>query len=392
MTQKKSSKNYLKQKLSASVFLAWILLGFFSGSALGYLIFQNTDDDVIILSMVYSSEKATWIAETATLFEEYWEERRSQDSSLKKISLDFQPYGTGNSLLALLNGETKPVIWSPASNIWVPLLNTKWSQYTHSEELIAPNFTRLIYSPVVIATWENFYAEHQFKGFNDLHDLIVENPSMVKMAHTDPRSSNSGFMATTMLVSSKLNMDPALMKIENLTQSDLQTWMREFESSAVKYGSSTGFLAKTMIKDGPDSLQIAILYENLVQDYCQAAEETYGQKMVAVYPEEGALFSDHPFCILNADWISEEQRMVAEEYLKFIGQKDIIIKAIATGFRPINTELLNDATVQVVYEQSFNTDHGVTADPTIIKELHPPADGNVIARIPDLWLLTRNSV
>ncbi|WP_371802008.1 substrate-binding domain-containing protein [Candidatus Lokiarchaeum ossiferum] len=392
MTQKKGSKNYLKQKISATVFLAWILFGFFSGSALGYLIFQNSDDDVIKLSMVYSSEKSTWISETAILFQEFWEEKRVQDSSLKKISLDFQPYGSGDSLIALLNGETKPTIWSPASNIWIPLLNAKWSQYKLTDELIVPNFTRLIYSPVVIATWEDFYAEHPFNGLNDLHDLISENPGLVNMAHTDPRSSNSGFMATIMMVSSFLNMDPELMSVENLTQEPLQSWMSELEEAAIFYGKSTGFLGKYMRDQGPDALQIAILYENLVQDYGQAAEERYGQKIIAVYPEEGALFSDHPFCILNTEWVSEDQRMVAEEYLKFIGQKEIITKAISTGFRPINTEFLNDATVHEVYSQSFNADHGVTADPSIILELQPPADGTVIGRIPDLWLLTRNSV
>lgn len=392
MTQKKGSKNYLKQKITASMFLAWIILGFFSGSAIGYLIFQNSDEDVIQLSMVYSSEKSTWISESAILFEEYWEEKRAQDSSLKKISLDFQPYGSGDSLIALLNGETKPTIWSPASNIWVPLLNTKWSQYTLTEDLIVPNFTRLIYSPVVIATWEDFYAEHQFNGLNDLHDLISENPGLINMAHTDPRSSNSGFMATTMMVSSFLDMDPELMSVENLTQDSLQTWMSELESAAIFYGKSTGFLGKYMRDQGPEALQVAILYENLVQDYGQEAEERYGQKIVAVYPEEGALFSDHPFCILNADWVAEDQRMVAEEFLNFLSQKKIITKAISTGFRPINTDLLNDPEVQEVYSQSFNSDHGVTADPSIIKELHPPADGTVIGRIPDLWLLTRNSV
>ncbi len=389
--KKNISKKYLEQKISAGSILFTILLGFMGGAIFGQALFQQNSDNVIPLTMVYSSEKATWIAESAILFQEYWEEKRTQDPTLKAIQLDFQPYGSGDSLIALLNGETKPAIWSPASNIWVPLLNAKWNQMTEKEHIIAPNYTRLIYSPVVIATWENFYQEHPFEGFHDLHDLIVENPGLVKLAHTDPRSSNSGFMTTVMMVSSILDMDPATITIDNLADPVVIQWLSEIESAAVFYGKSTGFLAKYMRDRGPEALQVAVLYENLVQDYSQLAEEKYGQKIIAVYPTEGSLFSDHPFCILDTDWVSEEQKMVANEYLKFLGQKELILKAIQTGFRPIDVNLLDESDIQEVYQLSFNMEHGVTADPGVIIELHPPTDGLVIARIPDLWLLTRNS-
>ncbi len=390
MINEKDTKQYLKQKIQPTTILALILLGFFTGSGMGKILFQDSKENVIQFTMVYSSEKDSWVKETATLFKEYWAEKQAHNSSIKDITLDFQPYGSGGSLIALLNGETKPIVWSPASNLWIPLLNTKWTEYTGKTELIVPEFTRLIYSPVVIATWEKFYDEHPFESMNDLHNIIQENPGLVKMAHTDPRSSNSGFMATIMMVSSKLNMDPTLMTVDNLTNPDLEKWMREFESSAIFYGSSTGFLGRYMKDNGPDELQITILYENLVQDYCLEAEEAFGQKMVSVYPTEGSLFSDHPFCILNADWVSAEQKYVAEEYLDFISRKENIAKAIETGFRPINSSILEDIDIQQIYNQSFNEDHGVTNDPSIIIELETPTDGKVIERIPDLWLLTRN--
>ena len=68
----------------------------------------------------------------------------------------------------------------------------------------------------------------------------------------------------------------------------------------------------------------------------------------------------------------------------------MIKKAISTGFRPINNSLLEDPTIYETYNQSFNEEHGVISDPSLILELFPPTDGTVIARIPDLWLLTRN--
>ncbi|MHA1583920.1 MAG: extracellular solute-binding protein [Promethearchaeota archaeon] len=393
MKQKKQSKKkYLEHKISAATFLIWIILGFTGGSIIGTLIFQDNNSDSITLSVVYSSEKSTWMSEASVLFAKYWEERRANDPSLHPINLDFLPYGSGDSLISLLNGEIKPVIWSPASNIWVPLLNAKWSQSSGNSHLIAPNYTRIIYSPIVLATWENFYQEHPFNGLNDLHDLIQNNPNLIKMAHTDPRSSNSGFMATIMMVSSYLKMNSSQISLNNLTQPNIQQWMKELESSAIFYGKSTGFLGRYMRDQGPEALQVAILYENLIQDFSQTAEEKYGQKMIAVYPEEGAMFSDHPFCILDADWVSPEQKYIAQEFLKFLQSDDLVIKAIQSGFRPINSSYLDNPAIAAVYDESFNMDYGVSNDISIITELKAPDDGNVIARIPDLWLLTRNTV
>jgi Ca-activated chloride channel family protein len=391
----KSQKIYLRNKITASTVLVCIILGFAAGTAFGSIIFAESRNNHILFTVVYSSEKSTWMSEASVLFADYWEEKMALDPSLKPISIDMQPYGSGDMLIALLNGEIKPTIWSPASNIWVPILNAKWSQFSETGEFIAPNYTRIIYSPVVIATWENFLIEHNFTSFHELHDLIENNPTLVHLAHTDPRESNSGFMATVMMVSAYSNPDPTNITtnitLNDLGNPDIQQWMREIESAAILYGKSTGFLGQYMRDGGPDDLQVTILYENVVQDYTLEAEAKFGQKIVAIYPDEGVLFSDHPFCVLEADWVSEEQKMVAYEFLNFLSQKELVIKAISTGFRPFNDSLLLDPDVQTVYNASFNADHGVTNDPGIFTELIPPSDGNVISRIPDLWLLTRNT-
>lgn len=386
------TKEYLKTKLKGSTITFLILIGFVGGTGLGNLIFRESTDDIIQLTFIYSSEKSTWIGETLTEFQDYWESLRAENSSLKPISLDFQPYGSGSSVIALLNSEVKPVIWSPASNLWVPLLNAKWQDVMDTDDVLVNDYDRIIYSPVVMATWEEFNETEDIRGINDLHDYIVENPSEVKLAHTDPRSSNSGFMATIMMVGAKLQMEPDEITLDDISNPEVVDWMEEVESAAVYYGKSTGFLGRYMRDNGPDALTVAFLYENVVQDYCLAAEENHGQKMVAIYPEEGALFSDHPFCILDADWVTDEQRMVAEMYLEFIGQKDLVKLAISTGFRPINNSLLEDPEVAEIYLNAFNSTYGVTSDPSQIYELLPPTDGNIIARIPDLWLMTRNTI
>ena len=74
------TKEYLKTKIKGSTLTFCILLGFIGGSAFGNLIFGASSDDIIQMTFVYSSEKATWIGETLSEFEDYWEELRTEDS------------------------------------------------------------------------------------------------------------------------------------------------------------------------------------------------------------------------------------------------------------------------------------------------------------------------
>jgi Ca-activated chloride channel family protein len=145
------------------------------------------------------------------------------------------------------------------------------------------------------------------------------------------------------------------------------------------YGKSTGFLARYMKSQGPSELNIAFLYENLIRDISSTAT---GGKIIAIYPEEGTLYSDHPFCILNADWITPEQRSVAEAFLNFLNQTETIESALQYGFRPI------DASIPLNPEV-FNYETNGIAFEIDVPELKAPMDGNVLLKIPDLWLLCK---
>ncbi|MFW9819581.1 MAG: hypothetical protein ACFFE5_08220, partial [Candidatus Thorarchaeota archaeon] len=169
------------------------------------------------------------------------------------------------------------------------------------------------------------------------------------------------------------------LTFSNLTDLSNQQWLKEFESSAVVYGTSTGFLARYMKNEGPTALNIALLYENLIRDISSTAT---GGKIIAVYPEEGTLYSDHPFCILNAEWISPQQKIVAESFLDFLNKNETVISALEYGFRPIDPSIPLDPEV-------FNYDTNGIAFNLTVPELSTPVDGDVLLKISDLWLLCK---
>ncbi|MHA1413317.1 MAG: substrate-binding domain-containing protein [Promethearchaeota archaeon] len=372
-----SHKFTVKKKLRGTLIFIFFV-GFIIGSSITSFIL-TAEANAIKISIVYSSEKASWMSIAYTSFLEKW----NNENPDKKIIIDMHPYGSSDSIISILNGEIFPTIWSPASSIWIPFLNTKWAELKGGGSPIVnmDDVVKIIYSPIVIATWEKFNKTYHLKSLSDIRKLNLNSSVNIKMAHTDPRLSNSGFMTTIMALSAAAKKPP-----ENLTMSDLlnstnQQWLREFESSAVMYGKSTGFLARYMKNGGPSALTIAFLYENLVRDISNTAA---GGKVIAIYPKEGTLYSDHPFCILNANWITPEQREVAEAFLKFLNQHDTVVSAMEYGFRPINSSIPLDPNV-------FNYENSGISYNLTIPELQVPTDGNVLLKIPDLWLLCKST-
>jgi len=363
-------------KYSKISFLIVFIFGFLIGDVLANnLLFASSGETHI--TIIYSSEKEDWMTAAYTGFLKEWNADHPNDN----IRIDMQPYGSSDSIISILNGEIFPTIWSPASSIWMTILNTKWAQYTGSCIPIVniSEAVKIIYSPVVIATWESFNDTYNIQGFSDLYNLNLNPSIVVKMAHTDPTLSNSGFMTVIMALSAGSGVSSENLTMADLTDPSNQNWLRTFESSAVMYGKSTGFLSRYIASKGPSGLNVAFLYENLIKEI---SNEATGGKIIAVYPKEGTLYSDHPFCILNADWITPKQREVAEAFLDYLKEPDTIKSAMEYAFRPINTSIALDPTV-------FNYETNGIAYNISIPELKTPNNGNVLIKIPDLWLLCK---
>jgi Ca-activated chloride channel family protein len=58
--------------------------------------------------------------------------------------------------------------------------------------------------------------------------------------------------------------------------------------------------------------------------------------LVAVYPKDGTLFSDNPFIILDADWVSDEEREGARRFEEYVRRPEAQRRVLEAGFRPGN--------------------------------------------------------
>ena len=336
------------------------------------------EDDIVKLEVLYSSEKKEWLGSVVDDFEEAW----SSTHSGKKIKVILTAIGSGKGTIQVASAASKPVVWSPASIFWISILNRLWGE-NHNNQIASLESPSLVVSPSVIATWESYIAENNITGFNDLKELAINDPDFT-FAHTDPFESNSGFGAVIMETAVAANKNPEDLTLDDLANNDVQTWMRQLESAAIQYGSSTGFLGTLMASEGPGMFKTAVLYENLIIEKNKQLTE---DKLIAVYPLEGTLLNDHPYAILDAPWVSDEDKRRANDFLNFLLLEETQIKAIKEGFRPA----INIDTSIPEFQEAFTKENGVreNLDGILIYSIGN-IDSEVLERIPDLWTATRS--
>lgn len=339
----------------------------------------------VVVTMVYGSEKQAWLE---PLVADYNEQRnRTEEGSV--IVIEATPMGSIESGDAIVEGRIQPIVWSPASSAYVPVTDTKWRQM-HGEDLTLETPNDLVLSPVVIAMWrpmaEALGWPEETLGWSDIAELAVSEDGWAgygypewgtfKFGHTAPNRSNSGIISVIAEAYAGAGKQRDLT-MEDLQDADVIAFMTAVESSIIHYGSSTGFFATRMFERGPSYLSAAVMYENLVAE--QEAKRLSGESnqlpVVAIYPKEGTFWSNHPYIVLNAPWVSEEQREAAEMFEAFLLAEPQQIQSIAYGFRP--------ADPGVPLTSPLDLQHGV--DPKQPQTVLEVPEGEVVEGILNVW-------
>ncbi len=103
--------------------------------------------------------------------------------------------------------------------------------------------------------------------------------------------------------------------------------------------------------------------------------------LVAIYPQEGTLFSDNPLIILDAPWVTAEQKQAAELFRDYVLAPENQQRVLASGFRPGNP--------QVAVGEPISAANGVDpAKPQAVLEVPQPP---VLVKALDKWSQQRKA-
>jgi ABC-type Fe3+ transport system substrate-binding protein len=334
----------------------------------------------------YSTEKKEWLE--AALAELARAEPGIRVKLVGKGSLD--------SVTDILDGKSRPVLWSPADSYVVNLLASDW-QTKHGAPLFpaegagAPQ--PLLLTPLVFAVWEDrakalrdaaggrltWKAIHKAVTAKAGWPAVGGKPAwgFVKLGHTDPTRSSSGLQALVLM--GLEHFETRTLTTEHVLDPGFQDFVRQLERGVTKLETSTGTFMTDMLRFGPSKYDIALVYESLAISQLEHAQGRWAN--LHIYYPPVTVWSDHPVAILDAPWVTPAQRAAAEKVVAFLRGRGAQSAALRFGFRPA------DPTVPIKTPDGANpftkmAHHGLSFElPPAVE----PADGPVVRNLLMMW-------
>ncbi len=346
----------------------------------------------VTVQIVYGSEKQDWLDPLVQEFNA----ARHKTAEGTLIVVEALPMGSIESMEAILSGSLQPTVWSPASTLYLPVAESEWRK-SHADDLMSGPPEELVLSPVVIAMWKPMAEVLGWPdrpiGWADIAELATSSEGWAaygypewgqfKLGHTHPGFSNSGLMAVLAQTYAGADKQRGLT-MDDLQDPGVQQFMADVQLSIIHYGTSTGFFGSRMFDRGPSYLSAAVLYENLIvaQETKRLSGQSQQLPVIAIYPKEGTFWSNHPYVILNAPWVTDEQRQAAVLFQDFLLADPQQRRAIELGFRPVSPS--------VPLTAPLDMDHGVDIEQPKTVLAVPSAE--VIVGAQALWKQVKKPV
>jgi len=324
--------------------------------------------DCVVVDMAISPEKIDLLTDLAETFNDS-DEAQVGD---RCVFVRPQSKASGGAAQLLVQGwpdenadGPRPVVWSPAASTWGAIVNQRLSD--QGQAPIAPESPPFMLSPLVLAMPQPMaealgYPETPV-GFADILELARDeegwgafgNPQWgpFRLGKTNPNFSTSGLAALLAQYYAATGKTDNLT-IEDLARPEVQDFARGVESAVVHYGDTTLTFLNNLAR--ADARGTSLTYASAVaieevslinynrgnpDGVLQPGEQPAPPRipLVAVYPEEGTLFSDNPYIILDAEWVTEEQKEAARLFEEFVQRPENQQRVLEFGFRPGNPEV-----------------------------------------------------
>lgn len=288
------------------------------------------------IELVSSPSKKGWLNEQIGKF---------NAANAGKYKVKFTPLETREAMHAILDGTVKPAIYCPSTTIWTTRLQEAWQAKAGKPilNLDDPMSYRVFFrTPLVFLTTRSKagYVRAQLGASNGWENLRALNLGRkrapwgrIKWAHADPLNANSGMMTLGLILAryaEASGQSGALQSVSNSPR--FRTYMRELSRGLIyelPAESGTSALTKDFV-DNPDRYDFITTYEN-------SALEVVAQNpnLAVAYPNP-TVVSEHVVAILQGDWLSENQKQGALEFMKFLGTQSSLRDGVKYRFRPVS--------------------------------------------------------
>lgn len=351
---------------------------------------QMIGRDPVVIHIAYSTEKEDWLKAAAEQFQ-----AESHRVRGRAIEIELEGIGSREMINQIIQGQLQPTVVSPASSVQIELLRGEWQGRGSGSILLegddAPQ--PLVVTPLVVVAWEEraqvLALSDSSRLWNNLHDVLADSQGwdafgkpewgLAKFGQTDPTQSNSGIQTLALLAYNYHNKTAGLTRQDMLDQG-FRRWLDEIEQAVSDFPPGTSTLMENMVRFGPSKYDFVVVYENLAIENIETARGRWGP--ISIYYPPANMLSDHPYAILDAPWVSQEQREAAVAFREFLLSEEIQrLALIDYGFRPVNVSVAVDSA-----DSPFRrfSSYGVRVDSGQAVEVEVPS-ADVLNELLSLW-------
>ena len=301
---------------------------------------------------------------------------------------------SGGSQQAILDGKSQPTVWSPGDQSWIDGANQVWRD-RKGRPLISEACPATVLAPIGFAMWRPMAEALGWPdkpiSWQTLADLSA-NPEgwaslghsewgQFKFGHTHPDYSNTGLLMLTSLAYSISGQTSGLTP-EQVYSTQVEEAFRRVEQNTYHYGIQNRPLMEVLAQRGPSYLHAVTSSEAETLK----TNADYGTSMrfplVFIFPSAGTYWSEQPYCILETDWVSEEQRQAAGLFRDYLLADAQQAKAIDSYLRPV----LESIPLHAPLALDYGTDPRVTR--SSVPALESPS-AEVAAAVKDVFHKTK---
>jgi ABC-type glycerol-3-phosphate transport system substrate-binding protein len=296
------------------------------------------DGDTVEVGIAYGTEKKRWL--------EWAVQQFAKDSAGKNVKVNLIPLGSLEASQAILAGDKRIHVWSPASSLYKNVFAQEWELKHGSRPILKEEALAL--TPMVFVMWDEryqaFVQKEQTLTFKTIGlalqekggwDSIARRPEwgLFKFGHTHPNQSNSGLMTLVLMGYDYHNKNRDL-QLKDVLDTTFQGWLQNLERGVSGLSNSTGNMMQEMVLKGPSSYDCLFVYESVAIDYLANAEGRWGSLRI-VYPRLN-MWNENPYYILDAPWSTDKHRRAAQAFLDFLLSEPVQRESLTHGFRPGN--------------------------------------------------------
>ena len=295
----------------------------------------------------------------------------------------------------ILDGESKPVAWSPGDQSWATLINETWRQ-RENHPLSSQACQPTVYAPIGFAMWRPMAEALGWPdtpiGWHTIVDLAADpdgwstygHPEwgQFRFGHPHPAYSNTGLLSMTSFVYGIVDADGPLTG-DQVYQTEVEEAMRSLEQNTAKYGRGSTPLFDLMVEQGPSYVHAIAASEETTLRYNINNRDELRFPLAFIFPAGGTIWADHPYCILdNADWVSDAQAEAAAifgDYLLAPGRQAL---AVDNRLRPTDSS--------IPLRAPLNLDNGTDSRVDVSNATRLASPNAVVsAAVIDLFMITK---